>query len=138
MPELDARSSFSHHVTVGAGDIDELGHVNNVVYLRYVEGVARAHAEGYGLDLAALQALGVVPVVRRHLITYHRPATLGDRLSVSTQVTMMRGARAQRRSEVRAASGALLADATTDWVWIDPARGRPKAVPETVRAAFGF
>lgn len=37
----DARSSYQHLVTVQASDIDELGHVNNLVFLRYVEEVAR-------------------------------------------------------------------------------------------------
>jgi acyl-CoA thioester hydrolase len=133
----DPRASYRHMVTVAEGDLDELGHVNNAVYLKYVEEVARAHASREGMGLGALKDLGVVPVVHRHLITYHRPAHLGDRLAVSTEVVSMRGARAQRHSEVRL-GGLLLVEATTDWVWVDPRRGRPKPVPPAVLEAFGF
>lgn len=136
--ERTARSAFSHTVHVEPGDIDELGHVNNTVYLRYAEEVARAHSERQGLSLAAFQALGVVPVVRQHRITYHASAVLGDTLSVETRVRAFAGARAGRHTHIyRVNDRALLAEVETDWVWLSAARGRPTRAPGAVLEAFG-
>ncbi|HEX7021943.1 MAG TPA: thioesterase family protein [Trueperaceae bacterium] len=139
MSETDPRAFFQHEVIVTPEDIDELGHVNNAHYLRYVEACARAHAEREGLTLAAFRAHGALPLVHRHLITYHHPAGRGDRLAVSTRVTKMGGPRAERRNEVRLAeTGELLAEVLTEWVWVDPESGRPKRAPEAISAAFGW
>jgi acyl-CoA thioester hydrolase len=136
--ESTAKSRFAHTVSVAPEDIDELGHVNNTVYLRYAEEVARAHSERQGLSLAAYQALGVVPVVRQHRITYHRSAVLGDALSVETQVQAFAGARAGRHTRIyRARDRVLLAEVATDWVWVSAARGRPTRAPAAVLEAFG-
>ena len=133
------RCSFEHLIKVKPEDIDELGHVNNAVYLQYVEAVGRAHAEHLGLTLEAFMACGVVPVIRRHVVTYHHPALLGDTLRVSTRVTQMGGPKAERHNQVRhARTDALLVDVVTQWVWLDPVSGRPKRVPRAVQEAFGF
>lgn len=133
------RSGYRHTITVSEADIDDLGHVNNAVYLRYVEEVVRAHAIHVGVDMETMRALGVVPVVRRHLVTYHRPALLGEQLDVSTQIIEAKGIRAKRHNEVRqTSSGVLLAKAETDWVWVDAVSQRPKAVPRAIMEAFGW
>lgn len=139
---LDLRSTFSYTVPVENQDIDELGHVNNTVYLRYAEEIARAHSEARGMSLAAFKACGVVPVVQRHLITYHQSAVFGDSLRVSTQVTAFKGARAGRHTEIyRLGSGpqqeVLLAEVETDWVWLSAERNRPTRAPKAVLEAFG-
>jgi len=101
--------------------------------------VARAHADSVGLSLSVLLALGVVPVVRRHVVTYHRPACLGDRLVVSTLIVSSRGMRATRHNQIRRESdGTLLVDTDTDWVWINPESGMPRPAPDDIREAFGF
>ena len=137
--EGDPARRHVHLVDVAEIDLDELGHVNNVTYLRYAEEAARRHSAERGFDLEAYRAAGVVPVVRSHTIRYLRPAMPNDTLSVSTEVVALTGARALRHTEVRRArDGRLLAHADTEWVWLDTARGRPRAVPEAVLAAFGF
>ena len=137
--ELNPKAYFEHLRDVAEGDIDELGHVNNAVYLRYVEACGRAHSDGLGLTLEVFREHGVVPVIRKHEITYHRPATLGDRLLISTQVAKIGGPRAVRHNQVRLAEDeTLLVDAVTEWVWLDPESGRPKRVPQKVLEAFGF
>lgn len=130
---------FEHLRDVVAADIDELGHVNNAVYLSYVEACGRAHSDGLGLTLNVFKDHGVVPVIRKHDITYHRPATLGDTLLISTQVAKIGGPRAVRHNQVRLADDkTLLVDVITEWVWLDVESGRPKRVPREVLEAFGF
>ncbi len=134
---MESRRRFSHRIVVVESDIDSLQHVNNTVYLRYVEDCVTAHAASVGMGLEKLRQLGVIPVVHRHTITYHRSALLGDGLEVSTEIVHFRGFRATRHNEIRR-EGVLLVECETDWVWINPIRRRPTAVPNEVQAAFGL
>ncbi|ALW88405.1 acyl-CoA thioesterase [Deinococcus actinosclerus] len=131
-------------VTVQPGDLDDLHHVNNTVYLAWCEDVARAHALRLGMGTDALSALGAVPVARQHVITYHRPALLGDQVRVRTALTLHAGVRSVRAYALDRvnpgdpADGVRLAECQTEWVWVDPGTGRPKRAPAPVSAAFGF
>jgi len=130
-------SRLTLELKVQDGDLDELEHVNNATYLRYAEDAARAHSAARGLPLEAYVALGALPVVRRHEIRYRRPALPGDTLAVTTEVRRLDGRRAVRHTDIRrAGDGVLLAEADTEWVWVDAESGRPVRVPEAVRAAF--
>jgi len=122
-------------ITVSPDQIDELDHVNNAVYLQFVEIAARAHANSVGLSFEGMVAKGGVFVVRRHTITYFRPAKSGDELEIATRIGEMRGARAVRYVWILRGSD-LLAEAETEWVWIDPQTRRPKAMPDSVLQAF--
>jgi acyl-CoA thioester hydrolase len=126
---------FRIEVDVRKEEIDELDHVNNAVYLQYVEAIARAHAASVGLDFAGMVAKGGVFVVRRHSITYLRPAREGDRLTIASRIGEMRAARAMRWVWILRGDE-LLAEAETEWVWIDPVTRRPKAMPEGISNAF--
>lgn len=131
--------AYSQQLLVEEVDIDDLGHVNNAVFLQWVEACCRAHAERQGMPTEKMLELGALPVVRRHLATYRHPGNLGDRLEVSTRIVRFRGPLASRHNEVhRLSDGKLLVDVETDWVWIDPVSGKPKAPPAAVLAAFGL
>jgi acyl-CoA thioester hydrolase len=133
------KNYFQHTRTVREEDLDELEHVNNAVYLTYIETVAREHALREGLGLGDFKAHGVIPIVRSHAITYYKPAQRGDTLLVSTEIKEVSGAKAIRHNEVRhAVSKELLASAITEWVWLDSETMRPKRVPKAIREAFGF
>jgi acyl-CoA thioester hydrolase len=131
----DPRSSFSHVITVVESDLDELGHVNNAIYMRYMEDTARAHSLHIGMGLPVMKSHGVVPVVRKYNITYHRSALLNDALEISTHAN---GIRAYRRFEIRFLDARLVVEADTEWVWVDPIRMRPKNPPNPVLEAFGL
>jgi acyl-CoA thioester hydrolase len=124
-------------ITVQADDIDELEHVNNVAYVRYIEDIARAHAESAGMGLNAMRETGLVPVMREHRIKYIRPAFLGDTLEVRTELVVMSGLRAKRQNRVSRGKVTLV-ESETEWVWIDLSRGRPKPIPKAALEAFGF
>ena len=132
------RTRYAYTIRVQPDEIDELGHVNNTVYLRYAEDVARAHSDALGLSLSVYKLLGVVPVVRRHTITYFQSAVLGDEVTVSTHVEAFKGARAGRTTRLERQGGVLLAEVETEWVWITVERGRPTRVPHKVLEAFGL
>jgi acyl-CoA thioester hydrolase len=115
-------------------DIDQLGHVNNVVYLRWVQEAAIAHwtAEASPEAQAAL-----FWVVVRHEIDYKRPALPGDRIIARTWVGPAGPRSFERNTEIlRAGERALLARARTLWCPMDRRTGRPAVVSDEVRAAF--
>lgn len=124
-------------VEVRPGDIDELGHASNLVYLRWVLEAALAHSTAAGLDQAAYLSRGEVWVVRRHEVEYLRPALAGERLAVDTRVVSMAAANSVRRTSIlRISDGIEVCRASTDWVFIEVARGRPRRIPEDIRLRF--
>ena len=130
MAESAAAFRFSHLLTVIEADIDELGHANNVQYLRWVQEVAGAHWRA----VVPAAALGrYVWVVREHRIRYLQAALTGDVLRATTWVSEMRGAQCQRFTRLaREADGVLLCEAETQWVLLDPQSRRPVRVCEEV------
>jgi acyl-CoA thioester hydrolase len=128
--------AYRHLVEVRREDIDELGHAGNLVYLRWVLEAALAHSTAAGLDQAAYLARGEVWVVRRHEVDYLRPAVAGDRLAVETRVVSMAAASSVRRTRVLRAGNELLCRASTDWVFVDVLRGRPRRIPDDIRSRF--
>ncbi len=127
---------FERQRTIEDRDIDALGHVNNVVWIRFVVQLASAHAASVGWDESALRRAGAWWVVHRQDVTYHRPAFAGERILERTEIAEMRGARCVRESSFSRGEELLLAARTT-WVWTDATTGRPRRVPAAVVAAFG-
>jgi acyl-CoA thioester hydrolase len=129
--------AFIYPLTVQPGDIDYLGHANNVVWVRWVNEAAIAHSEAVGLGATAYFELKVVWVVRRHDIEYLLSALEGEALHATTWVAEMRAATSVRRTLVtRVADGKLLSRATTTWALIDAVTGRPKRVPPEIAARY--
>ncbi len=87
----EAAPRFAAYFKVRHHEMDALGHVNNAVYLHYLEQAAIAHSDALGFTIARLAALGGVFIARRHEIDYLRPATAGDTLQVITWAAEMRG-----------------------------------------------
>ena len=112
-------------------DIDELGHVSNVVYLRWIQDVATAHWR----ELAPLASQSeLVWVVVRHEIDYKAPAVLGDAVRLRTWVGAATGLLFARHTEVvRSGDGRMLARGRTLWCPIDPRTHRPRRVSPELR-----
>src|ERR1039458_2504811 len=124
--------AFEMAVPVEPGDIDVLGHVNNVTYLRWVQDVAVAHWTAFA-PAADLEKL--VWVVLRHEIDYKHPARLGDQVIARTWVGLATRVRFERHTELlRAADRALLAKALTLWCPLDRSTGKPASVRGIGRA----
>jgi acyl-CoA thioester hydrolase len=126
--------AFELAIAVLPSDIDELGHVNNVTYLRWVQEAAVAHwtAAAPAADQAKLRWLVV-----RHEIDYRQAAYLGDGIVARTWVGAATRVRFDRHTELlRAGDRALLASARTVWCPVDIRTGKPVAVSAEVRAGF--
>jgi len=131
-----ASAIFRDEFTVPPTAIDANGHVNNVVFVQWMQDVATRHFEATGCA-EAMRSAGAIWVVRSHTIEYLAPAFAGDRLQVSTWVVNLSRVRTLRRYRfARASNGKLLVRGETDWVLINAATGRPCSIPESIRRAF--
>ena len=134
MDRDSSRERFEIDIQVTPADIDRLGHVNNVVYLRWVQDAAVAHwrAAAPAADQARL-----IWVVLRHEIDYKRPAFLEDEISARTWVGSASRHAFERHTELlRKSDGKLLARARTLWCPIDAETGKKTDVSDEVRARF--
>jgi acyl-CoA thioester hydrolase len=133
---LDRMSSARFEMTllVSPEDIDEQSHVNNTVYLRWVQEVATAHWKAIASH-EAQQSIGWV--VLRHEIDYKAPACLRDNIVLRTWVGKATRLTFERFTEIlRSNDGQLLSKARTLWCPINAQTGRPMRVPLEVREQF--
>ena len=120
--------------TADAADIDELGHVNNAVWVRWMERIAVAHWES---DAAPEHRDRYIWVVTRHEIDYRGNIRAGETATAETVIPEgPTGARFDRCTTFRDASGRTLVDARTTWALIDRASGRLARVTADIAAPF--
>ncbi len=75
---------FSIRRQVEWRDIDTMWHVNNAIYLAYIEDVGTHVCEAHGWPMQRMTQEGFGIVARRHRIEYRQPANLGDELEIAT------------------------------------------------------
>ncbi len=130
--EPPATGVFQHRFTVPESAVDQNGHVNNVVYVQWMQDVAILHYEAAG-GSAAMQAAGATWVARSHHIVYLKPIFAGDDVIALTWVENLRRVRSLRCYQFRReGDNVLLAKGETDWVFVDVATGRPLAIAEDI------
>jgi acyl-CoA thioester hydrolase len=116
--------------------VDTNRHLNNVVYVKWMQDAAIAHAEACG-GVQLAKEIGGSWVVRTHRIEYLKPAFLNDDITVLTWVANWRKVRSLRRYRfIR--DETVLADGETDWVFVDAITGRPKPITVQIVSAFGI
>lgn len=149
---------FAAYFKVRHYEIDALGHVNNAIYLHYLEQAAYEHSAAAGFPDGRTRELGGIWIVRRHEIEYLRPALAGDVLQVVTWAVEFKGARAYRDYAIfrydgqpddtrhlpaddflppdQELSAEPLVRARTLWVWADLVTARPRRIPAILYPAF--
>lgn len=149
-----APAAFSRRFKVRHYECDDQGHVNNAVYLQYLQQTAVEASAAAGFGLAWYEAQGTVWVIRKMTIEYLRPAFADDELEVTTWLSSLHRVRAYREYEVRlvhrgeaalSRPGAetlskpedeLLARAQADWVYVHRQTSRPVRIPEVALTLF--
>lgn len=127
---MDWSRAHTTDIQVRFGDIDSLGHVNNVAYAQYLEIVRSSYFE-------ALRARGVdFPlVVARLEVDYRHEVVLRQRVTAQLLVTRLGKSSFDFHYRVHA-EGTLAAEARTVQVHVDPLHRRPLPLPDHVRAAL--
>lgn len=125
---------FERTMTAAPEDIDILGHVNNAVWVRWIQDIATAHWHALS-DPAHADAY--IWLVTRHEIDYLRALHVGESVVARTWVgDAPRGARFDRHVEFTGESGRVHCRARTTWAILDRATTRPIRVPAEVVAPF--
>jgi acyl-CoA thioester hydrolase len=125
-------------LSVQPEDIDGYGHVNNAVYLNWLDRVAWSHSASLGVPLERCLALRRGMAAQRIEIEYLRAAVRGDRIRAATWIVSADGRlRAERRFQiVRVPDGTTLARARVDYVCINLDSGRAARMPEMFARAY--
>lgn len=128
---------FCYRHTVERDEIDGQGHVNNLVYLRWMQEAAIEHSSVQGWPSDRYHRLGAGWVVRTHTIDYLQPAFAQQRIEVLTWVASFKKIRSERRYKiVRADDRQVLAQAATMWAFVDLQTRQPRRIPPELIASF--
>lgn len=135
----DLPSPYLLELEVTAEDIDGLGHVNNAVYVSWMERCAWNHSQHLGLDLATYRRLDRAMAVVRHEVDYLAAAYQGERLCMGTWIVESdQRLRMLRRFQlIRPADGATLLRAQTTFACIELSSGRPRRMPAEFVEGYG-
>ena len=129
-----SRPVFEQTFVAVGEHIDELGHVNNAVWVQWIQDVATSQWRSVARPEHVERYFWVIV---RHEIDYLRPAFEGEQLTARTWVgEAPKGAKFDRHVEFVGADGKTHVRARTDWAMIDKRSGRPARVPPEVVAPF--
>jgi acyl-CoA thioester hydrolase len=130
----EGRQVFRLTFEPAPADIDENGHVNNVVYLRWAQDMAIAHWR----SLAPPDAQETLAwIALRHEIDYRRALLPGETAQGRTWVAQEpQGARFDRFIRIDGPDGQMCAQVHTTWALIEQSTGRPRRVPEWITEMF--
>ncbi len=120
--------SYTYSLTVEQEHIDNLNHVNNVVYLQWVNDISEKH-----WNILAVNGLKekYFWVVLRHELDYHSEAFLGDELSLKTWIGESKGVKSVRHVEIYKGDNLLLKAAST-WCLIDAKTLKPTRIKNDI------
>ena len=124
---------FAQTFTAAPEDIDELGHVNNTVWVCWIQDIAVAHWEAVA---PPAHREAYIWVVTRHEIDYRGNVPVGDSVTGETWVGEPRGARFDRHVRFTGADGKVKVEAVTTWALLDRESGRLLRVRPDVTAPF--
>jgi acyl-CoA thioester hydrolase len=126
--------TFTRIFTAAADDIDELGHVNNAVWVSWIQDIAVAH---WSAVASAEHQAAYIWVVTRHEIDYRGNVREGDSVTGETWVAdAPKGARFDRHVRFTDATGRVVVEAVTSWAMLDRATGRLMRVRPDIVAPF--
>ena len=125
---------FTLPFTATPADIDELGHVNNAVWVRWIQELATAH---WGAVAPAEHRAAFIWVVTRHEIDYRGNVREGETVTGETWVpSAPKGARFDRHVRFLDANGRAVVEAVTTWALLDRTSGRLLRVRPEIAAPF--
>lgn len=135
MPHSDppeSRAAYRHAISIGPGDIDHMGHVNNAVYIRWVQEAVVSYWEAVAPPEAIARHLWVA---LKHEISYFRPTFLGDSVVAEVFAERVFGARTFFDTLFRRGEE-LLAEVKSTWCCLDAATRRPARLAREVTGRF--
>ena len=125
-------AAFCHPVSIHPADIDHMGHVNNSVYLRWVQDAVIDYWRSIAPPEAVAKHLWVA---LKHEITYRKPTFLQDAVVAEVFAEKVQGTRAFFRTVLRRGED-VLSEVTSCWCCLDAATQRPARLAREVVSRF--
>ncbi len=122
----------TYPIGIDASDIDFMGHVNNSVYLRWVQDAVVSHWRSLAPAEAVASKLWVA---LRHDITYRKPTFLDDEVIASVMVEGVEGAKAFFNTVIKRGEE-VLAEVRSSWCCLDAATLKPSRIAKDIVARF--
>ncbi|CAH0991102.1 hypothetical protein SIN8267_01203 [Sinobacterium norvegicum] len=131
----DHPAPFIYKLTATAADIDSYNHVNNSVYIRWLDECARANSKATGVDADAADDFGFGMAVRDSHVSYLLASYCDDDLLVGTWISKNDGRLRIRRQFqiIRPADGATILRASLDYVCFNLKTGKACKMPALFR-----
>jgi acyl-CoA thioester hydrolase len=123
---------YINNIQVRESEIDELNHVNNVVYLQWVNDVSALHWDSLSNDEINLKYIWVAV---RHEIDYLKPAFLNEKIIIKTWIATLEGVKSVRKVEIYRGEE-LLAKSKTTWVLLDAKTQKITRIPKEIEEIF--
>lgn len=125
-------NKFTEYRIVKEEDLDEMLHVNNVVYLQFLQEIAISH----WYSVAPKKTIESIRwIVRKHEIEYLHPAQLGDKLKLQTWISSIGGVSSERLYEIYLGEK-LVVKAKTTWIAVNPITQKPQRLDSTLKELF--
>lgn len=124
---------FQKTILVTKDHIDILNHVNNVIYLKWVQEIA---AEHWNVKAPELLKKKYIWVVSSHFISYKKPCFLNDLLTINTQVLDDAKGALWGRSVWIKRGDVTTTEAETQWCLIDKNSGKPTRINAAILSVF--
>lgn len=125
---------FEYNIEVPASAIDQLNHVNNVIYLQWVQDVAEKHWIAK-TPASIRDKFGWV--VLDHFIQYKHPSFFGEKLLLKTWIESYGNIKSERRTEIfRSSDQKIIAKARTTWCFVDLKNNKPTRITAEVTLPY--
>ena len=128
---------FDYFVKVTENEIDFNNHLNNFFYVKWMQDSGIEHSKKNGITLETYEKIGATWFARSHFIEYRAPAYLGDEIVVRTCISDIGKIRSTRVYRFyRLSDKKLLAEAKTEWVFVDMKSGKPTPIRDEIKDGF--
>lgn len=127
-------NTLEKEITVSKNDLDDLNHVNNIIYIRWIQEIAKFHWESLvSNDIRK----NYYWVLLEHQIKYLHPAFLGDKIKIKTYIEKTGGIKSNRIVEIyNTDTNILIVKSKTIWCLINAKSNKPSRITEEIRQAF--
>ena len=127
-------NTLEKEIIVSKNDLDELNHVNNVIYIHWVQEIAKNHWK----SLVSSEIIkNYYWVLLEHQIKYLHPAFLGDKIILKTYVEKTEVVKSNRIVEIyNTDTNKLLVTSKTIWCLINAKTKKPNRITDEIREAF--
>lgn len=125
-------AAYRHEIGIDPADIDFMGHVNNAIYLKWVQEAVVGHWQKLAPPHAVAKHLWVA---LKHEITYRKPAFLDDEVFASVVLEQIQGARAFYATVIKRGEE-ILAEVQSSWCCLDSETLRPARIGQDIVARF--